>query len=69
MPAQVENFAEEIKRLRRCNSDLVSILALPAMWSSGDPLQIVHTLVDALLGMFGLDFVYVRLTESVGNAP
>jgi PAS domain S-box-containing protein len=69
MPAQVENFAEEIKRLRRCNSELVSILALPAMWSSGDPLQIVHTLVDALLGMFGLDFVYVRLTESVGNAP
>ena len=69
MPAQVENSAEEIKRLRRCNSDLVSVLALPAMWSSGDPSQIVHTLVDGLLGMFGLDFVYVRLKDSIENAP
>lgn len=44
----------EIKRLQRCNNDLVSILALPAIWTGGEPSQIVHTLLDALLGMLGL---------------
>jgi PAS domain S-box-containing protein len=69
MPAQIENTAEEIKRLRRCNSDLVSILALPAMWSSSDPSLIVHTLLDALLGMLSLDLVYLRLADTIEGAP
>jgi len=46
--------ADEIKRLQRCNNDLLSVLALPAIWSGGDPSQIVHTLLDALLGILGL---------------
>ena len=41
--------AEEIKRLQRCINDLVSVLALPAIWSGGHPTQIVRTLLDALL--------------------
>ena len=69
MPAQVESYADEIKRLRRCNSDLVSVLALPAMWSSGDPSQIVHTLLDALVGMLSLDLVYVLLMGTDEDAP
>jgi signal transduction histidine kinase len=64
-----EHPAAEIKRLQRCNNDLVSVLALPAMWSGGEPSQIVHTLLDALLGMLDLDLVYVRLKDSVGDAP
>ena len=60
---------DEIKRLQRCNNDLVSILALPAIWSGGDPSQIVHTLLDALLNMLGLDLAYVRLNDDVGDAP
>ena len=59
---------DEIKRLQRCNNDLVSVLGLPAIWSGGDPSQIVHTLLDALLGMLGLDLVYVRLKDTVGDA-
>ena len=61
--------AEEIKRLQRCMNDLVSLLALPAMWSGGEPSQIVHTLLDALLRMLQLDLVYVRLKDTGGQAP
>jgi hypothetical protein len=64
-----EHPAQEIKRLRRSNSDLVSILALPAMWTGGEPSKIVHTLLDALLGMLHLDLVYVRLKDLVGDGP
>ena len=61
--------AEEIKHLRRCVNDLISVLALPAMWSGGEPSQIAHTLLDALLRMLQLDLVYVRLKETGGRAP
>ena len=66
---QPEDAAEEIKRLQRCINDLVSLFALPAMWSGGEPSQIVHTLLDALLRMLQLDLVYVRLKDSGGQAP
>ena len=69
MEVQLEHPADEIKRLQRCINDLVSVLALPAMWSGGEPSQIVHTLLDALLRMLDLDLVYVRLKDPVGEAP
>ena len=62
MDVQPGDVAEEIKRLQRCINDLVSLFALPAMWSGGEPSQIVQTLLDALLRMLQLDLVYVRLT-------
>ena len=51
MDAQPGDLAEEIKPLQRCVNDLVSLLALPAMWSGGEPSHIVQTLLDALLRM------------------
>ena len=69
MNAQPGEPAEEIKRLQRCINDLVSVLALPAMWSGAAPSQIVQTLLDALFGMLGLDLVYVRLKETAGQPP
>jgi C4-dicarboxylate-specific signal transduction histidine kinase len=69
MQAELEQPAEQIKRLQRCMNDLVSILALPAMWSGREPSQIVRTLLDALVGMLELDLVYVRLKAPVGEAP
>src|SRR6266481_1952165 len=69
MEAQSERPAEEIKYLRRCMNDLVSLLALPAMWSVGDPSQIVRTLLYVLVGMLRLDLVYVRLEDPNGEAP
>src|SRR6202040_3566428 len=69
MEVQLEHPADEIKRLQRCINDLVSLLALPAMWSGCDPCDIVQTLLDSLLRMLDLDFVYVSLTNPVAAVP
>src|SRR5258706_15779132 len=69
MGMQQEDTSSEIKHLKRCLNDLVSVLALPAMWSGSQPSQIVHTLLDALLGMLCLDLVYARLQDLAGGAP
>jgi len=69
MKVQLEHPADEIKRLQRCINDLASLIALPAMWSGSRPSDIVHTLLDSLLRMLDLDFVYVNLTNLVDAAP
>lgn len=69
MEERPEHPAEEVMRLQRCVNDLIGLLALPAVWSGGEPSQIVRTLLDVLLGMLHLDLVYVRLKEPVGDAP
>ena len=63
----MEQTAGEIKRLRACINDLISVLALPAIWSGHEPSQIVSTLLDVLLGMLRLDFTYARLSDSIGG--
>src|SRR5580692_841536 len=69
MGVRQKDTSEEIKHLKRCLNDLVSVLALPAMWSGSQPSQIVHTLLDALLGMLCLDLVYARFEDPAGGAP
>jgi formate hydrogenlyase transcriptional activator len=66
---ELEQTAEEIRRLQGCINDLISALALPAMWSGQASPQIVNTLLDVLLGMLRLDFAYARLNDPVGEAP
>ena len=61
--------ADEIIRLRRCINDLVSVSALPAVWSGGNPSQIVSTLLDVLLSMLHLDLVYVQLKDPIRDTP
>jgi transcriptional regulator with GAF, ATPase, and Fis domain len=68
MEVQLEQPAEEIKRLQHCTNDLVSLLAIPAMWSGQEPTQIVSTLLDVLLAMVRLDFAYARVKDSFGEA-
>ena len=63
----IDHIAGEIKRLKTCINDLISVLALPAIWSGHEPAQIVSTLLDVLLGMLRLDFVYARLSDSIGG--
>ena len=65
----MEQTADEIKRLQGCINDLISVLALPALWSGYETSQIVSTLLDVLLGMLRLDFVYVRLSEAIDGTP
>lgn len=69
MKEHVEAPAEEIKRLQRCVNDLVSLLALPAIWRGGEPSQIIQTLLDVLLRILRLDFAYVRLNDAFGAVP
>jgi PAS domain S-box-containing protein len=70
MEVEMEQTAGEIKRLKACINDLISVLALPAIWSGNEPSQIVSTLLDVLLGMLRLDFAYARLSDSIGvSAP
>ncbi len=65
----VEETGSEAKQLRACINDLMGVVALPAIWSGSVPSEIVRTLLDALLNMLRLDFVYLRLTDSIGEPP
>ena len=67
MDTSCESPAEEVALLRRCLNDLVSIMALPALWGGGESAQIARTLVDALLGMLRPAFVFVRLNNPGGG--
>src|SRR6266478_3911786 len=68
MEAEIEQAVNEIKRLKGCINNLISVQALPAIWSGGQPSQIVSALLDMLLEMLSLDFVYARLKDSTGGA-
>ena len=47
----MDETANEIKRLQGCINDLISVLALPAMWRGQNSTQILNTLLDVLVGM------------------
>ena len=67
MDAPREYSSDDITRLGTGLNDLGSILALPAVWAGAEPSQIVSTLVDALIGMLHLSFVFVRLSDLEGR--
>src|SRR5258708_19975398 len=69
MELEMEQTAAEIRRLKACINDLLSVLTLPAIWSGHEPSRIASTLLDALLGILRLDFAYFRLSDSNGGAP
>jgi len=54
----VDQAANEIKRLNACINNLISVQALPAIWSGGQPSRIVSALLDMLPQMLGLDFAH-----------
>ena len=59
----------EIRRLQSCINDLISVLALPAIWSGSEPPQILGTLLDVLLTMLRLDFAYAQLSNASDGPP
>jgi PAS domain S-box-containing protein len=69
MEAEIEQAVNEIKRLKDCINNLITVQALPAIWSGGQPSQIVSALLDMLLEMLSLDFAYARLKDSTGGSP
>ncbi len=50
-------------------SDLVSVLALPAVWNAQEPRQIVTTFDDALMAALNLDFLYTRAKIGADGEP
>ena len=61
MDQQQTDPATELKRLQRCMNDLVSVLALPAVWNVSESRRILETFLDALMGILDLDFLYARV--------
>src|SRR6266478_3975181 len=60
---------DEIRRLQGCINDLISVLAIPALWRGQESEQIVSTLLDVLVGTLRLDFAYAQLKDPVGGPP
>ena len=69
MQQQPTDPAIEVKRLQRCVNDVVSVLALPAVWSTSDASRILETLLDALAGILDLDFLYARIQPDSHGTP
>jgi Histidine kinase/GAF domain len=67
MEAEMEEATDEIKRLKSCINNLISVQALPAIWSGRKPSRIVSASLDMLLKMLSLDFAYARLKDSTGE--
>lgn len=51
MDTPFDSSAEDIARLRSGLNDLVNVMALPDLWTSGEPPQIVSTLLSELPGI------------------
>jgi PAS domain S-box-containing protein len=60
---------DEVRRLQGCINDLISIQALPAIWSGQDSPHIVGTLLDVLVRVLSLDFACVRLNDPITGSP
>jgi PAS domain S-box-containing protein len=66
---ETEKTADEVKRLQSCINDLISVLALAAIWSGSDSFQMLGTLLDSLLAILRLDFACARLNHSIEGSP
>ncbi|WP_165435146.1 PAS domain-containing sensor histidine kinase [Bradyrhizobium sp. Leo121] len=69
MVLSAEYSVESGARLQRCIDDLNKILALPATDQDGSSSRPLSDLLDVLLVMLQLEFVYARCSESAGTAP
>src|SRR5216684_1955737 len=66
---EMEKTADEVKRLQSCINDLISVLALAAIWSGSESCQMLGTLLDSLLAILRLDFACARLNDSIDGSP
>ncbi|MGA9020197.1 MAG: PAS domain-containing protein [Terracidiphilus sp.] len=66
---EFKGHAAEVEQLQRCMSDLVSVLALPAVWNGQEPREIVTTFHDALMAALNLDFLYTRARIEAHGEP
>jgi PAS domain S-box-containing protein len=69
MDALREGSVAEITRLRACLNDLTRIAALPVLSPGGEPDHVVGALLDTLLQTLRLAFVYLRVSDPLGEPP
>src|SRR5512138_961493 len=65
MEAWAESTSGGVGRLQRCIDDLVSVLALPAIWTGHDASRVAITLLEATVRILALDFAYACVDDSV----
>jgi len=66
----MERKPDEIKRLERCINDLVSVLALPAIWTGHESSLVASTVARrARSNAFASNFAYVRAIDFVDELP
>jgi transcriptional regulator with GAF, ATPase, and Fis domain len=58
----------EVGRLKACINDLISLLALPAIFTGREPHQIITALLDVLMRILRLDAVYAEVKDPSGSA-
>lgn len=61
--------SNRIRSLQGCINDLVSLLALPAIWGGCDAGHVIDTLLSVLVRMLCLDFAYARLNDARDSRP
>jgi hypothetical protein len=61
--------AQEVKRLQRCMSDLISVLALPSVLNNSEPSRTLETFLDALPKLVYLDFLYSQARVASHEEP
>ncbi|MBV8223559.1 MAG: hypothetical protein JO232_00035, partial [Verrucomicrobia bacterium] len=59
----------EVGRLKACINDLTGLLALPAIWASHEPQQIVAALLDVLMAVLRLDAAGAEIKDPAGGTP
>ena len=69
MDATPKQEHDEIKHLQSYLNDLISVLALPAIWRGRGSHQIVNTLLEVLTRLLRLDFAAMRVNDSNGGTP
>jgi PAS domain S-box-containing protein len=69
MESALRQADDEIKRLQSYINDLISLQALPAIWSGLDAHQIVNKLLEVLTSLLRLDFAGMRVNDSNGGPP
>src|SRR5437016_11152585 len=66
---EMEKTADEVKRLQSCINDLISVMALAAIWTGNESCQMLGTLLESLLAILRLDFACARLNDSIDGSP
>ena len=54
----------DIRLLAECINNLISVQALPAIWTGTDPPRLVATMLETLVEMLQLRFAYSRVNSA-----